>query len=149
MIGLEQMNLATLNSNQVKLSNNSSAVALPKPRNQSNGRESKQTNVDQPKSTNSQFNWTGLLANMLQENLKAKKSTSSIKASAQQTLYKPNNYLIKELQNKTQPLPKHLIYRSDARKNEEPVYGLELSDHSEKPKHKICQFEKVKIGIEH
>jgi len=38
---------------------------------------------------------------MLQENLKVKKSTSSIKASAQQTLYKPNNYLIKELQNKT------------------------------------------------
>jgi len=38
---------------------------------------------------------------MLQENLKMKKSTSSIKASAQQTLNKPNIKLIKELQNKT------------------------------------------------
>jgi hypothetical protein len=29
MIGLDQINLATLNSNQVKLSSNSSAAALP------------------------------------------------------------------------------------------------------------------------
>jgi hypothetical protein len=46
-------------------------------------------------------------------------------------MYKQNNQMIKELQNKTQPLPKHLIYRSDARRNEVPVYGFETSDHSE------------------
>ena len=66
----------------------------------------------------SQFDWTGLLANMHQDNLKQKKSTSIQKLAG---VYNKQSEL-KELQNKTQPLPKNLIHHSDV--NKKHIYGL-------------------------
>jgi hypothetical protein len=71
---------------------------------------------------------------MLQENLKPKKSTCTAAVDdCHETLdSKPyNSKKAEKIQNKTQPLPKHLIHYSDTKKKNPMPYGLQQSDLSQ------------------
>jgi hypothetical protein len=69
----DHLNMTTLNVNQTRLSNNSSQACFNQP--VTLGTHKEKVFAGKP-SSNSQFDWTGLLANLHLEALKPKKSTS-------------------------------------------------------------------------